>query len=88
MKGLRPEAVVLALAAFLAPIIGGQVSQEPQPLSDNLLLEVFGGTALPLMTRALLGVLVLGALAVPVGIAIFNWGERYAKRTGRLKRSG
>lgn len=63
MKGLRPEAFVLALAAFLAPIIGGQVSQEPQPLSENLLQEVLGGTALPLMTRALLGVLVLGALA-------------------------
>jgi hypothetical protein len=25
---------------------------------------------------------------VPIGIAIFKWGERYAKRTGRLKRSG
>ncbi|MFT4041282.1 MAG: ABC transporter permease [Thermomicrobiales bacterium] len=33
-------------------------------------------------------ILLIGALAVPVGIAIFNWGERYAKRTGRLKRSG
>ncbi|MBX3112692.1 MAG: O-antigen ligase family protein [Fimbriimonadaceae bacterium] len=63
MKGLRPEAVALALAAFLAPVIGGQVSQEPTPLSQNLLAEVLGGPALPLMARALLGVLVLGALA-------------------------
>lgn len=37
---------------------------------------------------SLLPILLLGALAVPVGIAIFGWGERYAKRTGRLKRSG
>lgn len=36
----------------------------------------------------LLPILVLGALAVPIGIAVFGWGERYAKRTGRLKRSG
>ncbi|MCA9879773.1 MAG: ABC transporter permease [Thermomicrobiales bacterium] len=36
----------------------------------------------------LLPILLLGALAVPLGVAIFNWGERYAKRTGRLKRSG
>lgn len=36
----------------------------------------------------LLPILLLGAVAIPVGIAIFNWGERYAKRTGRLKRSG
>lgn len=36
----------------------------------------------------LVPILVIGVLAVPIGIAIFNWGERYAKRTGRLKRSG
>lgn len=33
-------------------------------------------------------ILLLGGLAMPVGIAIFGWGERFAKRTGRLKRSG
>lgn len=37
---------------------------------------------------SLLPIIVLGALAVPIGIVIFGWGERYAKRTGRLKRSG
>jgi ABC-2 type transport system permease protein len=37
---------------------------------------------------SLLPILVLGGLAVPVGVAIFGWAERYAKRTGRLKRSG
>ncbi|MEZ4561371.1 MAG: ABC transporter permease [Thermomicrobiales bacterium] len=33
----------------------------------------------------LVPILLLGALAIPLGIAIFNWGERYAKRTGRLE---
>ncbi|MFN8593915.1 MAG: ABC transporter permease [Thermomicrobiales bacterium] len=33
-------------------------------------------------------ILILGAAALPIGIAVFGWGERYAKRTGRLKRSG
>jgi ABC-2 type transport system permease protein len=33
-------------------------------------------------------ILLLGAAALPIGIAVFGWGERYAKRTGRLKRSG
>jgi ABC-2 type transport system permease protein len=33
-------------------------------------------------------ILLLGAAALPLGIAVFGWGERYAKRTGRLKRSG
>jgi ABC-2 type transport system permease protein len=32
--------------------------------------------------------LVLGVLAIPLGLAIFGAGERYAKRHGKLKRSG
>jgi ABC-2 type transport system permease protein len=36
----------------------------------------------------LLPILVLGALTVPLGVAIFSWAERYAKHSGRLKRSG
>jgi ABC-2 type transport system permease protein len=36
----------------------------------------------------LLPLLVIGAVAVPVGLWIFVAGERYAKRTGRLKRNG
>jgi ABC-type molybdenum transport system ATPase subunit/photorepair protein PhrA len=30
----------------------------------------------------------LGVMAVPLGLAIFRAGERYAKRHGKLKRSG
>jgi ABC-2 type transport system permease protein len=30
----------------------------------------------------------MGALLVPAGLTIFRAAERYAKRTGRLKRSG
>ncbi len=32
--------------------------------------------------------IVIGAIAVPVGLAVFRRGERYAKQHGRLKRSG
>jgi ABC-2 type transport system permease protein len=32
--------------------------------------------------------LLIGAIAVPLGLAIFRRGERFAKRHGRLKRSG
>jgi ABC-2 type transport system permease protein len=32
--------------------------------------------------------LVLGAVAVPAGLVVFRAGERYAKRHGKLKRSG
>jgi ABC-2 type transport system permease protein len=32
--------------------------------------------------------LLIGAIAIPAGLAVFAQGERYAKRHGRLKRSG
>jgi len=32
--------------------------------------------------------LLIGALSIPVGLRLFVWAERFAKRTGRLKRSG
>jgi ABC-2 type transport system permease protein len=32
--------------------------------------------------------LVIGALSIPIGLAVFRAGERYAKRHGKLKRSG
>lgn len=32
--------------------------------------------------------LVMGAVFVPLGLFVFHLGERYAKRTGKLKRSG
>ena len=36
-----------------------------------------------------LGILVvIGAVSIPIGLALFGAGERYAKRHGKLKRSG
>ena len=32
--------------------------------------------------------LVLGVVAIPLGLAVFRAGERYAKQHGKLKRSG
>jgi ABC-2 type transport system permease protein len=32
--------------------------------------------------------LIMGVVLIPFGLWVFNVGERYAKRTGRLKRSG
>jgi ABC-2 type transport system permease protein len=31
---------------------------------------------------------IIGAVTLPVGLKIFNWAERYAKRTGKLHRNG
>ena len=30
----------------------------------------------------------IGVIAIPVGLAVFRQAEKYAKRTGKLKRSG
>ncbi|CAA9406744.1 MAG: ABC transporter, permease protein [uncultured Rubrobacteraceae bacterium] len=32
--------------------------------------------------------LVMGVVFVPLGLFVFHLGERYAKKTGKLKRSG
>ena len=32
--------------------------------------------------------LVIGAFSIPIGLLVFRSGERYAKKTGKLKRSG
>ncbi|MGH2611036.1 MAG: ABC transporter permease, partial [Tepidiformaceae bacterium] len=34
------------------------------------------------------GLLLAGLVLIPVGVWVFSMGERYAKRTGKLKRSG
>jgi ABC-2 type transport system permease protein len=36
----------------------------------------------------MVGLVVSGIVLIPVGVYVFSLGERYAKRTGRLKRSG
>ena len=51
-----------------------------ETLLDGAPTTALGPTILP--------ILLLGGVALPIGVAIFGWGERYAKRTGRLKRSG
>jgi ABC-2 type transport system permease protein len=55
---------------------------------EGMRAALLEGKATTELGSSLLPILLLGVLAIPVGIAIFGWGERYAKRTGRLKRSG
>ena len=55
---------------------------------EGLRAALLEGTPTLALGPSILPILILGALTLPIGIAIFSWGERYAKRTGRLKRSG
>ncbi|HZA94093.1 MAG TPA: ABC transporter permease [Gemmatimonadales bacterium] len=55
---------------------------------EGMRAALLEGTPTTALGPSILPILILGALTVPLGIAVFGWGERYAKRTGRLKRSG
>ena len=49
---------------------------------------VLDGAAVGAVWGDLWPLLALGAVAIPAGLAVFRTGERYAKRHGKLKRSG
>lgn len=53
--------------------------------SREALLE---GAGLAELRGEILALLVMGAVFVPLGLPVFHLGESYAKRTGKLKRSG
>ena len=42
----------------------------------------------PAMVDELWPLVIIGALCIPLGLAVFRAGERYAKQHGKLKRSG
>ncbi|GAB4335127.1 MAG: hypothetical protein Kow0010_22470 [Dehalococcoidia bacterium] len=46
------------------------------------------GEGLLELWRTIAGLFVAGLVVIPIGVWVFSQGERYAKRTGRLKRSG
>ncbi len=49
---------------------------------------LLGGAGLPQLWGSLWPLLIMGVIFVPMGLFVFNLGESYAKRTGKLKRSG
>jgi ABC-2 type transport system permease protein len=55
---------------------------------EGIRAAVLDGAALGAVWDELWPLLALGAISIPVGLAIFRAGERYAKRSGKLKRSG
>jgi ABC-2 type transport system permease protein len=49
---------------------------------------VLGGAGLGAVWGDVWPLLLLGAVSIPLGLGVFRAGERYAKRHGKLKRSG
>jgi ABC-2 type transport system permease protein len=55
---------------------------------DGIRAAVLDGAGVGEVWGDLWPLLVLGAVSIPLGLAVFRAGERYAKRHGKLKRSG
>jgi ABC-2 type transport system permease protein len=55
---------------------------------EGIRAAVLDGASLGELGGDLWPLLVLGVVSIPFGLAVFRAGERYAKRHGKLKRSG
>jgi ABC-2 type transport system permease protein len=55
---------------------------------DGIRDAILAGDGVTAMGDEIWPLLVIGAFAVPLGLAIFRAGERHAKQHGKLKRSG
>jgi ABC-2 type transport system permease protein len=55
---------------------------------DGIRDAILDGDGLTAMWDEIWPLLVIGAVSIPLGLEVFRRGERYAKRHGKLKRSG
>jgi ABC-2 type transport system permease protein len=55
---------------------------------DGIRATVLDGAGIGAVWSDVWPLLLLGVIAIPAGLAVFRAGERYAKRHGKLKRSG
>jgi ABC-2 type transport system permease protein len=55
---------------------------------DGMRGAIIDGQGITQIWQPLLGLTVIGLVTIPLGVLLFLRAERFAKRTGRLKRSG
>jgi ABC-2 type transport system permease protein len=55
---------------------------------DGIRAAILDGAGLGVVWHDIWPLAIIGAIAVPLGLEVFRRGERYAKRHGKLKRSG
>ena len=55
---------------------------------DGVRDAIIDGAGLSTMWDEILPLIVIGVVSIPLGLWVFTRGERYAKRHGKLKRSG
>jgi ABC-2 type transport system permease protein len=55
---------------------------------EGIRAAILDGDGLDTMWGVIWPLLIIGAVSVPLGLWVFNRGEVYAKKHGKLKRSG
>ena len=55
---------------------------------DGIREAILSGDGIGELWGELWPLVLIGAASIPIGLGVFRWGERYAKRHGKLKRSG
>lgn len=98
----RGEQMTYVIQAALVLVSGVYISasQMPEPLAtlsifsparyviEGIRAALIDGQGFGELWPTMLGLVASGLVMIPLGVMVFSAGERYAKRTGRLKRSG
>jgi ABC-2 type transport system permease protein len=91
---------VIQAAILLVSGVYIKASQMPEPLAtmsifspatyviEGIREALINGQGFGDLWLTMLGLVASGLVMIPLGVSVFSMGERYAKRTGRLKRSG
>ncbi|NUP98493.1 MAG: ABC transporter permease [Armatimonadetes bacterium] len=75
--------------SVLPPLLRGMSHCSPATyVLEGMRESLLKGTPTLELWPCIAALLVLGAVTMPVGVWLFSRAERYARRTGRLKRSG
>lgn len=98
-RGAQMTHVIQAVLVLVSGVYAAP-EQMPEPLKTLSIFSpatyviagirdaLIDGKSVADLWPTLLGLLVAGLALVPAGVWVFSRGERYAKRTGRLKRAG
>lgn len=98
-RGMQMTHVIQASLVLVSGVYIA-AEQMPEPLAtlsvvsparyviEGIRAALIDGESVADLWPTMLGLLLSGLVLIPAGVQVFSWGERYAKRTGRLKRSG
>jgi ABC-2 type transport system permease protein len=93
--GFVAQGVLLVVSGVYAPVavLPGwmQAIATVSPATyalDGIRGAILAGEGASTMGDELVPLVVIGVLTIPLGLAVFRAGERYAKRHGKLARSG